>query len=548
MALGTAYLMTDSGGGKKKTLTKKEQIEQEGKFIKDVDQKKVNTVYTGDGNETPINLPYAGGTPTYTNLVQGVSQGTMDTLNSSFAPSTNTTNAQNEANSYLENVKKLGSVTDIVDQSTWDKINSTYQMPSAIASAWDYTNGLLAQLSTGKTSYSDQVKEMMDKIQNREKFEYDVDSDMLFQQYLASSMASGKTAMQDTMGQASALTGGYGSTYATSAANQQYNAYIQDAYNNLPEYYQMAMEAYQMEGQEMYNQLAMLNEADATEYQRLYNSWNANFSNTQQMYQNSYNEWQGSVNNAVNSANLQLNEHGQIFDQAYNSYVAVSNNAQQMYQNEYNAWADEVNNAFKVAQMSNADYWNSAELTQRQNEHEDDMTYKNRALTLDQEQFIAKNDVNGDGVVDSKDQENKLIDENGNELKPADMKYKDGALEAYNEGGEEGLWKYISSMPSDVETDSIIEHVYTYGKVFTEDQLKGRTFTKKEDTVNGFLGLRGVFGGVDTDDVVVDQYGNVYKIDQLPESIRKKLTDLKKDESYTVGGSNATGSGSGSRR
>ena len=81
----------------------------------------------------------------------------------------------------------------------------------------------------------------MGQIQNRDKFSYDVDNDVLFQQYLASSMASGKTAMQDTMGQASALTGGYGSTYATSAANQQYNAYIQDAYNNLPEYYQMAM-------------------------------------------------------------------------------------------------------------------------------------------------------------------------------------------------------------------------------------------------------------------------------------------------------------------
>jgi hypothetical protein len=48
-------------------------------------------------------------------------------------------------------------------------------------------------------------------------------------------MNSGKSAMQDTIGQASALTGGYGSTYATSAGNQAYNAFIEDAYNNLPE-------------------------------------------------------------------------------------------------------------------------------------------------------------------------------------------------------------------------------------------------------------------------------------------------------------------------
>ena len=85
----------------------------------------------------------------------------------------------------------------------------------------------------------------MTQIQNREDFEYDVDKDPLFQQALASAMNSGKTAMQDTIGQASALTGGYGSTYATSVGNQAYNAYIEDAYNNLPEYYNMALQAYQ---------------------------------------------------------------------------------------------------------------------------------------------------------------------------------------------------------------------------------------------------------------------------------------------------------------
>ena len=500
MALGTAYLMTDSGTGQKKQLTKKEQVAQTFQ----------NLPYTGNGNETPTNLPYTGGTPTYTQLVQGVDKGTTNTLNSSFAPSTNTTNAQNEANSYLENVKSLGSVTDIVDQSTWDKINSTYQLPSAIASAWDYTNGLLAQLSTGKTSYSDQVKEMIDKIQNREKFEYDVDSDMLFQQYLASSMASGKTAMQDTMGQASALTGGYGSTYATSAANQQYNAYIQDAYNNLPEYYQMAMEAYQMEGQEMYNQLAMLNEADATEYQRLYNSWTANFSNTQQMYQNSYNEWQGGVNNAVNSANLQLNEHGQIFDQAYKSYLAVSDNAQQMYQNEYNAWADTVNNAFKVAQMSNADYWNGAE-----------MDYKDRALKQDEEQFIAKNDVNGDMVVDSKDQQVSETTPSG--LKAPSESQMKKALEAYNTGGEEALYQYVDSLGADIDMDAIDTYISQYGQL----PLEKRTFTKVEDTTNWLW-------GTDNDDIVEDQYGNKFRIDELPESLRKDLTKLEKGKSHTA--------------
>lgn len=199
--------------------------------------------------------------------------------------------------------------------------NSGFAASGAYQNAMDYTNKLLEQLSSGRTSYTDQIKGLMDQIQGREKFSYDADSDPLFQQMLASSMTSGKTAMQDTMGQAAALTGGYGSTYATTAANQAYNAYIQDAYNNLPEYYQLALEAYEQEGQAMYNQLAMLSEADATEYGRLYDAFNANYGNAQQMYQNEYNAWQDSLNNAYNMASLKQRQDE--FEQEMNYKNAV---------------------------------------------------------------------------------------------------------------------------------------------------------------------------------------------------------------------------------
>lgn len=465
--------------------------------------------------------------------ISGVDQATINKMNSTFTASDNTVNAQKEANAYLDNVKQIGSVTDIIDQSTWDALNQKWEQPQAITDAWNYTNGLLEQLTSGRTSYTDQIKDLMGQIQNREKFSYDVDNDVLFQQYLASSMASGKTAMQDTMGQASALTGGYGSTYATSAANQQYNAYIQDAYNNLPEYYQMAMETYQMEGQEMYNQLAMLNDADATEYQRLYNSWQASFNNTQQMYNNAFNEWQTGVSNAYNSANLQLNEHSQIFDQAYKTYVAVSDNAQQMYQNEYNKWADEVNNAFNVAQMANSDYWNTANfnegvrqfnanMTQRQNEFSAEMDYKDRALAQDQAQFEASQ------LQDNAQFNAKLVSGNGGSTTESGLKsptesQMKKALEAYNTGGENALYQYVDSLGADIDMDAIDSYVSQYGQI----PLEQRTFTKTKNTTNWLW-------GVDNNDIVVDQYGNEYRIDALPESLRKSLTKLKKGESYTA--------------
>ncbi|GEM_PF-3580913 len=53
-----------------------------------------------------------------------------------------------------------------------------------------------------------------------------------------------------------------------------------------------------------------------------------------------------------------------------------------------------------------------------------------------------------------------------------------------------------------------------------------RTYTKTKDTINGF-------GGIDNNDIVKDQYGVEYRIDQLPKSIQQALTDLKLGESYT---------------
>lgn len=329
-----------------------------------------------------------------------------------FTQSEEVTNANALRDNALSNLTSMSAPS--VSAETMQMLNTPFTASSAYLEAMKYTNSLLEKLSSGKTSYTDQIKDMMSQIQNRDKFSYDVDTDMLFQQALASSMASGQQAMQDTMGQTSALTGGYASTYAQSAGNQAYNAYIEDAYNNLPEYYQMALEAYNMEGQDMYNQLAMLSDADATEYGRMYDSWNANFTNAQNMFNQEYGAWQDSVNNAYNSANLQLKQQGMAYDQAYSNYNALSNQAQTLYQNEYNKWADSVNialdnywkgvdNQYRYDSMANDNYWNEKDDTYRY----DVMENNNEQAQIDRDQkynmWLAENDLNGDGAVNDKD-------------------------------------------------------------------------------------------------------------------------------------------------
>jgi hypothetical protein len=296
----------------------------------------------------------------------------------------------------------------------------------------------------------------------------------------------------------------------------------------------MALEAYQMEGEEMYNQLAMLNQADATEFQRMYDSWNANFSNAQTMYENEYGAWHDSVNNAFNSASLQLQEHGQLYDQAYNTYTAVQNNANNLYAQEYQKWADEVANAFNYAGLANSDYWDSTNfnesvrqfnenLAQRQSEFAQEMAYKSAALKQDNDQFYASLAQDKAQFNASQKAKTASLDGNDSGLKEPSETQMKKALEAYNSGGDDALYQYVDSLGSDIDMDLIDSYVSQYGQL----PLEKRTFTKTKDTTNWFW-------GTDNNDMVTDQYGNAYRIDALPENIRKALTKLKENESYTA--------------
>lgn len=177
-----------------------------------------------------------------------------------------------------------------------------FKPSQAYTDAMNLTNSLLSQLTSGRTAYSDKVDALMSKIEGREKFSYDFNKDPLFQNALASAMSSGQTAMQDTMGQAAALTGGYGSSYATSAANQAYNDFVKGAYEQLPEYYQLARDAYNQEGQELYNQLGMYQTADNTAYGRLADAYSANLANAQSIYNQEYSNYWDTANYNMSAA------------------------------------------------------------------------------------------------------------------------------------------------------------------------------------------------------------------------------------------------------
>lgn len=117
-------------------------------------------------------------------------------------------------------------------------------------------------------TYGDSMKDAMQKVLNRDKFLYDLNGDALYQQYKDRYIQQGKQAMMDTMGQASALTGGYGNSYAQQAGQQTYQGYLQGLNDKVPELYQMAMERYNQEGTDLLNKYGLMSDQYAKEYSR----------------------------------------------------------------------------------------------------------------------------------------------------------------------------------------------------------------------------------------------------------------------------------------
>lgn len=135
--------------------------------------------------------------------------------------------------------------------------------------AWDAYQGYLNQYNNyGDFNFSknNDLNNVISGIQNYGDFSYDVNSDALYQQYADQYIQQGKMAMQDAMGQAAAMTGGYGNSYASTVGNQAYQGYLQQLNDKVPELYQMALNKWQMGKDDLYDQYGLL----LSEYEREY--------------------------------------------------------------------------------------------------------------------------------------------------------------------------------------------------------------------------------------------------------------------------------------
>lgn len=152
-------------------------------------------------------------------------------------------------------------------QETQQPVQQTAQQPQQVqqpaasanvANAQQLLQQGLAASGSYQSKWDEQLTGLLDQITNRKPFQYDVNADALYQMYKDQYVRQGRMAMQDTMGQAATMTGGYGNSYAQNAGQQAYQGYLQELTAKIPELAQVAQEQYNQEGQDLYNRYNLI--------------------------------------------------------------------------------------------------------------------------------------------------------------------------------------------------------------------------------------------------------------------------------------------------
>ena len=144
-----------------------------------------------------------------------------------------------------------------------------YQPSEDVAAARAYRDSVAAMQPEDYTSgFEARLQELYDQIAGREAFSYGPEEDEMYKRYARLYAAQGAAAMEDTMGQAAALTGGSGSSYAQAGGQQAYDRYLGELAALVPELRQAALAEYTQEGKALTDRYGLLRQQESAAYDR----------------------------------------------------------------------------------------------------------------------------------------------------------------------------------------------------------------------------------------------------------------------------------------
>lgn len=381
------------------------------------------------------------------------------------------------------------AVDGIAGKNTWGALtNSSLATPEAPAQAevkaptFEYkpsdtvtqAEALLQQQIANKPgewqggTWTDTLNDTINQILNREKFSYDLNGDMLYQQYKDQYTTQGKLASMDVMGQAAAMTGGYGNSYAQTAGQQAYHGYLQQLNEVVPELYGMALDQYNQEGQALYDQASLMAQMDEQEYGR---------------YQDKLSQY-------------------------YTDLNYLTENARYMSETEYQKALDDFN-------IKYSSYWDQTNFDESVRQYNEQFAYQKEqdaiANDMAQKQLRASQSKGSGGSGGS----GSGGSGSGSGSVGGTTNVSDSiANKAAGFTDNTDLANYLDGLTSSgTITEEQADALYAVYKQVDKAALSKRSWTLVDD------GGVNWFWGVDNNATVKDQYGNTYRLDKLVDAL-----------------------------
>ena len=375
------------------------------------------------------------------------------------------------------------------DSTKWDDTTKGQAASEA------YKNAQSAVDNHGDYKYANQAQldEIMQSILNRKDFSYDFNEDAFYHQYKDKFIKQGKMASADVMGQAAAMTGGYGNSYAATVGNQAYQSYIQQLNDKVPELHQLALDRHNMGKEELYNQYSML----LSEYEREYG-----------LYSDEYNK-------LLDSLGIARDDYYSGADMFYTEQG-----------NKNNVLGQEFNDAMTLWEADSNNKWAQAEWEESANRYANDEAWKQKEWDESQRRYEESKQSSSSSGSSGGSGSNKDTSGTGN-----------GSGTGTGEGNTSNTLETIKNEAAKYTDNDALNAYLTkqrdlgkiddtqMGELYLEYEiptLQNRNWTLTND------GGTNWFGGIDNNAIVKDQYGNSYRLDKLVNALVAE--GMSKDE------------------
>ena len=276
-----------------------------------------------------------------------------------------------------------------------------------------FTRYLTTSQEGFSSPYTEKKNKALADYENIGDFKYDFADDPMYASIRDQYMRDGKLAMQDTVGKASAASGGYGNSYAASAGAQAYNQYVSQVNDVIPELYQMAYNIYANKKSDAYTKASLYDTLEATDYSR-----------KQDDISRAYNDYSAAASRADSAYSRDFNEQSTAYQTAYQEEQDARN--------------------YELSASSNALAWQK---------YDDEKSAANTVEAAEQ------------GYVPLTD---KQLDAFDKKIKTARAAYDNGTL---TDGDIANVWQYMMNVGAGSDPDQLIQYFENQfpGYTITED-------------------------------------------------------------------------------